>query len=183
VTITNIGGIVLPPALAIPAFETFTNVMSTAAATSSGGTISQMFRGTIAYTSGPGGTGINYLTATFQPGATLTGLAGGGSASLIASDPPTTNVVYTSSDPRVLAALASLGANPLENFSISFSGIAQPPGFSIAGGTIASFTAQNSGTFSATSVVPEPSGIVMAGTAMLAGLGCFSWRRRQPKQA
>jgi len=182
VTITNIGGIVLPPALAIPAFETWTNVTSTAAATTSGSTITQLFRGTLAYTSGVNGTGINYLTATFV-GGFLTGTSGGGSASLIASDPPAANVVYTSTDARVLAAIAALGTNPQDNFAISFSGIGQPPGFSLTGTTVASFTAQNSGTFSASAVVPEPSGLVMAGTAALASLGCFGWRRRQSSVA
>jgi len=186
ITITNIGGIPLAGPLVINGFETFTNVRSTGPATLTGTTIDQPFSGTVAFTSLAGGAGINFLTATFT-GATLTGLAQGGSASLIASEPPGT-ITYTSSDPRVLAALAALG--PLgftENFSISFSGINQPPGLSIIGtganATIGPFSARNAGTFDAAAVVPEPSGLAMAGTAMLASLGCIGWRRRQSSRA
>jgi hypothetical protein len=185
VNITTIGGVQLAPIVGpggfIAAFETFTTVVSTGAATTSGNTINQPFRGTISFTAGPNGTGFNYLTATFI-GGSLSGLTGGGSAGLVASDPPLGNVVYTSQDPRVLLALAQLGPAALDNFSLSFSGIVQPPGFSINGTTVAAFTARNTGTFD-TNPVPEPSGLVMAGTAMLASFGFFGWRRRQSAQA
>jgi hypothetical protein len=180
VTITNIGGNILPPALSIAAWETWTNVTSTGPATTSGNTISQPFQGTLAYTALAGGLGTNYLTVTFT-GGILTGIAGGGSASLIGSDPPG-SVTYTTNDPRVEAALTALGTPFLENFSVAFSGIGQPPGFSLSGNTIAGFTARNAGTFDA-NPVPEPSGLAMAGTAMLASLGCFGWRRRQSSRA
>lgn len=179
ILITNIGGVQLGTPLA--AFETFIGVTSTGTATSAGGTISEMFSGTIAITSGANNTGGNILTTVFS-GATLSGLAGGGSAALVGSRPPQ-NVVFTSN----LAAIVPLIAgNPPENFAISFSGINTPPGLSLSGTTIAGFTARNTGTFDTgtpTAVIPEPSGIVMAGTAMIASLGCFGWRRRQSSRA
>jgi hypothetical protein len=182
VTITNIGGIVLPPALAIAAFETWTGVTSTGPAIVNGTTILQPFTGTLVYSSLAGGAGTNFLTAVFT-GGVLSGQIGGSSASLNATDPPSTNVVFTSSDARVNAALNALGANRDDAFSISFSGIT--PGFGLNGSTVASFTGQNSGTFSSnpTNVVPEPSGLARAGMAMLASLSCLGWRRRQSSRA
>lgn len=177
VQITNIGG--TPLGTPLPAFETFIGVTSTGTATTTTGTIEQLFSGTIAITSLPGGTGGNFLTATFT-NATLFGLAGGGSASLVGSRPPQ-NVTFTSNFAPIIPLIAG---NPPENFSISFSNII--PGLTMTGSTIAGFTAQNAGTFAtgtATNVIPEPSGIVMAGTAMLASLGCFGWRRRQSSRA
>jgi len=172
IQITNLGG--TPQAPPLPALETFVGVTSTGTATTTAGTIEQLFSGTIRITNVAGTT--NVLTTVFS-NATLSGLAGGGSASLVGSRPPQT-VTFTSDIPAIQALIAG---NPPENFSLSFSNIVTPPGLSIAGTTIASFTAQNSGTFATgtTAVVPEPSGIVMAGTAIIAGFGCFGWRRRQ----
>jgi hypothetical protein len=178
VTITNIGGIILPPALSIAAFERWT-VTSTGPALGFGTSILQPYSGTMSYTQNPDGTGINYLTVNFT-GGNFSGGVGGNSASLNASDPPVNQVTFTSSSPVIQAVLASLGAVRLEAFSISFSGIS--PALGVTGGTVASFTGQNSGTFSA-EPIPEPSGLVMAGTAMLASLGCLGWRRRQSSRA
>jgi hypothetical protein len=182
VTITNIGGVILPPALSIAAFERWTGVTSTGPATVSGSTILQPFTGTLSYTANPDGTGTNYLTAVFS-GGILSGTSGGSSASLNATDPPSTNVVFSSTDARVNLALNALGSDRDDAFSISFSGIT--PGFGLSGSTIASFTGQNSGTFSSnpTNVIPEPSGLAMAGMAMLASLSCLGWRRRQSSRA
>jgi hypothetical protein len=179
VTITNIGGIVLPPALSIAAFERWTNVTSTGPALTFGTTILQPFSGTMSYTQNPDGTGVNYLTVTYT-GGIFSGGVGGNSASLNASDPPINQVTFTSNNPLVVAALAALGPVRLEAFSISFSGIT--PALATSGGTVASFNGQNTGTFSA-EPIPEPSGLVMAGTAMLASLGCLGWRRRQSSRA
>jgi len=79
------------------------------------------------------------------------------------------------------AIVALIAGNPPENFSLSFSNLTPPLG--ITGSTISSFLAQNTGTFATgtTAVVPEPSGIVMAGMAMVAGLGGLGWRRRQSR--
>jgi hypothetical protein len=186
VNIGNIGNIPLSPApgpnQVFQAFETFTNVRSTGPATQVGNEIRQSFAGTISYTSLPGGAGTNYLTATFVD-AVLFGQAGGSSASLVDSDPPSTDVNYTSSDPRVLALFSTLGPNLQDNFSISFTGLG---GLGITGtganATISNFTARNAGSFD-TQPVPEPSGVVLAGTAFIASLGCYGWRRRQSSQA
>jgi len=172
IQITNIAGAAL--GVPIPAFETFIGVTSTGTATTTAGVIEQLYSGTIAITQGPNNTGGNFLTATFT-NATLSGFAGGGSASLVGSRPPQ-NVTFTSNFAAIIPLI--LG-NPPENFAISFSNIT--PTLSVSGTTIAGFTAQNSGTFAA--VVPEPSGIAMAGMAMVAGLGCLGWRRRQSSRA
>jgi len=176
VRITNIGGTLL--GTPIDAFETFTNVTSTGTATTDAGRVQQLYSGTIAITSGAGGTGGNFLTATFQ-NAVLSGLAGGGSASLVGSRPPQ-SVTFTSNFAAIIPLIAG---NPPENFAISFSNVS--PAFT-AGTTISGFTAQNSGTFATgtdVAPIPEPSGIVMAGMAMIAGLGGLGWRRRQSSRA
>jgi hypothetical protein len=179
VTITNVAGVILPPALSIAAFERWTGVTSTGPATVSGTTILQPFTGVLSYTSAPDGTGINYLTATFT-GGVFSGATGGSSASLNATDPPLLNVEFTSTYAPILAALASLGPVRFDAFSISFSNIT--PALGLTGTTVSSFTGQNSGTFSS-NPIPEPSGIVMAGTALLASLGFHGWRRRQSSRA
>jgi hypothetical protein len=172
VLITNIGGTNL--ATPLPAFETFQNVTSTGTATTTAGTIEQLYSGTIAITAGPNATGGNFLTATFQ-NAVLSGSTGGGSASLVGSRPPQ-NVTFTSNFAAIVPLIAG---NPPENFSISFSNLTPP--LAISGSTIAGFTGQNTGTFATgtTEVIPEPSGLVMAGMAVIAGLGCCGWRRRR----
>ena len=171
IKITNIGGTLL--ATPLDAFETFIDVVSTGTATTSAGTIEQLYSGTIAITSGANNTGGNFLTATFQ-NAVLSGLTGGGSASLVGSRPPQ-SVLFTS---NLAAIIPLIAGDPPENFALSFSNLTPPLG--TTGSTISSFLAQNTGTFATgTAVVPEPSGIVMAGMAMVAGLGGLGWRRRQ----
>jgi len=160
-----------PPILAN---ETFLNVVSTGTATTAAGEVVQTFSGGIRFTAAGGpGAGTVLLLAQFVD-ATFSGL--GGSGALKSSAPPK-SVTFSSQDPDVQALI---DANPARNFSVSFSGISPP--LSIVGGTIASFTARNTGTFDVTPV-PEPSGIAMAGTAMLVSLGCFGWRRRQSSRA
>jgi len=169
VTITTIGNITLPPILSISAKETFVNVTSTGAATSAGGTISQPFSGTISYLD-PTTPTINYLTATFA--GVLRGSVGGQTASLTADDTvPGQFVTLTSTDPRVIPFV-----NDPASLEIGLTGLSSP--LALTGTTIASFTTTNeSGNVSST-FIPEPSSVVMASTAVLAGLGCFGWRRR-----
>jgi len=190
VNITSIGGITLVPnlppnnpAAVFTAFMTFQNVASTGAATVNGTEVSQRYNGTIAFTAGPGGTGFNYLTATFQ-NANLSGTLGGGSVTFQGTDPPANRVVYTSEDPRVLAALTAIGpeAVRLDSFGIGITDLLAGGGLVLAGQTIDFDRGSSGGTF-ASSPVPEPSGLVMAGTAMLASLGCIGWRRRQSSRA
>lgn len=177
VLITNIGGTILGAPIA--AFETFTGVTSSGAATLSGGNITQPFSGTIAITQLPGGAGGNFLTATFS-NSQLSGASGGNSASLVGSRPPQT-VTFTSNFAAIIPLIAG---NPPENYTGGFSSLA--PGLSITGTTLAGFTAQNTGTFGTfgtSAVIPEPASVVMASTAVLAGLGVFGWRRFKVAQA
>jgi len=176
IVITNIAG----TQVSMNAFETLIGVTSTGVATSAAGQIEQLYSGTIAITTAAGGAGGNFLTAAFT-NATLSGLTGGGSASLVGSRPPQ-NVVFTSNFAAIIPLIAG---NPPENFALSFSGIAQPPGLSLSGTTTASFTAQNTGTFATGTVagVPEPASIVTSSTAILACLGCFGWRRFRSSRA
>lgn len=167
VTITNFLG---TPGLAIPAFETFVNVMSTGPAT---GSVSQPFSGTIEFTSAPGGAGINFLTATFGPAGgsspTLAGTSGGLTANLTASDPPQSLVLTT--DP-VFSTILS----PPSSMNIAIGNIA--PALGTSGGSIAGFTAQNSGTFSAsTTVIPEPGTLCLASFGVVFGVLVYRKKR------
>jgi hypothetical protein len=168
VLLTNVGG--SPLGTPIPAFETFIGVTSVGPAISSAGTIEQLYSGAIAITSGPNGTGGNFLTAAFQ-NASLFGQAGGGAVSLLGSRPPQ-SVTFTSNFAAIVPLIAG---NPPENFTIGFSISNLTPGLSLSGTTVAGFTAANAGTF-ATAQIPEPSAI--AAGAMLAALGCRGSRRR-----
>jgi hypothetical protein len=172
VGITTIGDVTLPPILTIAARETFTNVTSTGAATVANGTISQPFSGTIAYLD-PTNPAINYLTITFA--GILRGNQGGFTASLSADNSVAGQIVtFTSTDVRVIPFLN----DPIRNFELGLTGLTS--GLALSGTTIAPFTTTNqSGNVS--SVIPEPSSVVMASTAVLAGLGCFGWRRSRSK--
>jgi len=169
VTITTIGNQTLPPILSISARETFVNVTSTGAATTTGGTISQPFSGVISYLD-PTIPAINYLTITFA--GVLRGSAGGISASLTADNTVAgQSVSFTSTDPRVIPFLT----DPVKVFEIGLTGLSSP--LAIVGGTIAGFTSANESGNVSSFAIPEPAGVVMASTAVLAGLGCFGWRR------
>lgn len=150
VTISNFLG---TPGLSIPAFETFVGVTSTGAAATLFGQAFQGFTGTIEVTSGVGGTGSNFLTATFtdksNPGV-LGGTVGGAQAQLTATAPPQTLVL--TSDFAVFIAPTSM--------TMGFSNVT--PSFGVTSGSISSFTAQNTGTFGAAQIVPEPATFGMA---------------------
>jgi hypothetical protein len=149
----------LPP---FAAYETFVGVTSTAPA----GSVSigaqydfQGFAGKIVFSSGPGGAGTNYLTATFTTGA-LSGYDGSHAASLSAAPTFTTSTGFAFEGPTSL--------------SLSFSNVL--PIVAISGGSIASFTAQNTGTFSA-NVVPEPGTLCLSGIAIVIGGLTYAKRR------
>ena len=164
VVVSNFNGTPEPPGFVV--FETFVGVHSTDTATSSGGTITQTFSGTIEYTSAPGGLGGNFLTAKFT-NAIFQG--SGNSASLTATAP---NVTFTSS-------MAAFGSDT--GMSLAFTGITPPLG--ITGGSVASFTAQNAGTFSAT-IVPEPSALCLASFAAVIGtLAAYGKKRMKNEPA
>jgi len=168
VTVTNYLGV---PGVNFLAYETFVGVHSVGSATLQSFArmtyVVQEYAGAIAFTSGPGDTGANYLTATFTD-AGFTGLNHGAQANLADANPP--GSLTLTSD------FATFGA-PL-GMALSFSGIPTPPGLHIAGATVASTTAQNAGTFSG-SAVPEPSTFAIAGLGALGMIGYGLKRRRK----
>jgi hypothetical protein len=141
VLITNFLGV----GTTLPAFETFVGVATTGPATVGSGVVVQNVVGTIEFTSGIGGTGTNFLTATFTdtalPGR-VGGLLGGGQLNLESAGPPDT-LTLTS-------GLATLTAPTA--MTIAFSDAV--PALSVSGTTLAGFTSQNAGTFSANFVEP-----------------------------
>jgi len=158
----------VPFPLGLPMFETFVGVTSTAAATTAGTTITQTYSGTIEFTSLPGGLGALYLSATFGPTGVLSGGVGGGSASLNASVPSDT-VTFTV--PGMAFTNAAL--------SIAFSGITPTLGTGGTPSSVSSFTAQNSGTFSATTAIPEPGSLCLASCAVV--VGALAYGRKKMK--
>jgi hypothetical protein len=171
-----IGFLGAPPT--VVAFETFTTPLtSTTAGTVVSGQVNQTgYAGTIRFSLLAGGGGTNFLTAVFTGGA-VSGPQNGNSAGLAASQPPTT-VTFTSDIPAITAAIA---ASPGRNFALSFSGLTSPLVLTGPLPTIDGFLASNTGTFS--TIIPEPSSIVMASISALAGLGCLGLRRFKATQA
>jgi hypothetical protein len=169
VSISNYLGVPQFP-FPILAFETFVDVHSVGGLT---GSISQNFVGTVEFTVNPGVAGPGnpaFLIATFSgPSGTFSGSPGGGSATLSASE-PTDTVTFTV--PGMAFANGAVG--------LAFSGITVPPGLSTSGGSVASFTAQGAGTFSA-NVIPEPSALSLASIAVVVGTLTYG-RKRVKKQ-
>jgi hypothetical protein len=160
VTLTNFNGAPAPP---IPVFETFIGVTSTGTATMSGGQIAQLFSGTIEFTVNPGpasASNPDFLTATFT-NAVFLGTTN--SASLTVSAP----------DLTLSSSMATFGT--VTGMAIGFSGINSTP-LGINNGSVASFTAQNSGTFSA-AAVPEPSTLCLASFAT--AIGALAYGRKK----
>jgi len=163
IVITNFLG---TPGVNIPAFETFVNVTSTGPASTSGPFTFQNYSGTIEFTSGPGSTGVNYLTATFTSATLSASSTSPGAASLSAAQPPS-SLVLTSD----FAAFS-----PPSNLSIALGNVTPPLG--ITGSSISSFTAQNTGTITATiSVIPEPSTLCLSSFAVVFGMLVYRKKR------
>jgi hypothetical protein len=164
VIISSIGGVTGP----INAFLKLA-ATSSGTATDNGGLIQQDFNGTFAIMQNANGTGINYLSGSFS-GLTL-GISSGGGATLIASDPPST-VTFTSS------YLPSLPLDTPRAAFFAFTNVS--PALGIVGtgsdATIASFTAEGAGNFSA--AVPEPSSLTLAGIGVLGVVGIGLRRRK-----
>jgi hypothetical protein len=160
VAVSNFDGAPFPPG--IPVFETFVGVTSTGAATSSSGTISQLFSGQIVFSEGlpPGINPPILLVATF---ANAVFSASANAAALMVSAP---NLTLTSE-------LATFP--PITGMAIGFSGIT--PALGITDGSLANFTmAQNAGTFSA--AVPEPSALCLGSLAVVIGSVTAYGRKR-----
>lgn len=169
---SNLAGISGPGGTAA-GFEQFVNFHSTAAPSNSGGQINQTYTGTINFflSTGGGGVGSQLLTATFSAG-NFNGATTGTAATLNASSPPDT-VVFTSTNATMAAAIANAGSTGI---GLSFSNL--NPAIPTSGGLASPTTFQNSGTFSV-NPIPEPASIISSSLALLAGLGCYRWRRRK----
>jgi hypothetical protein len=146
------------------AYETYVGVTSVGPASIDpfSGNLEQKFTGEIEFTSGVGGAGDNYLTAVFSSltgSPVFAGAASGASGTLAAAEP---------SDSLVLTSQYAPLLSPT-GMAIWFSNLS--PELNIAGdGSLASFTAQNAGTFSATidpSSVPEPGTLSLESLAIV----------------
>jgi len=176
VNITTIGNTNLSPIQTIVARETFVNVVSTGPAQQLGPVIFQPFGGTISFLDNTTPS-INYLTITFS--GVLRGTAGGSTADLIGDNSVGGFVTFTSTDSRVTPFLN----DPVKQFDIGMTGLTSPLGITGTGAnaTISGFGTQNESGNASTVAVPEPASVVMTSTAVLAGLGCFGWRRSRSK--
>jgi hypothetical protein len=161
------------PGVNIPAFETFVDVHTTGPAITFSGQILQSVVGTIEFSSGVGGTGVNYLTATFTdttlPG-TLNGFAGGAQLSLGSTDPPQSLTLTSGLVPKILTPTS---------LTLAFSDVT--PGLSITGGSISSFTGQFAGTIGGTPI-PEPSTLAMGCIALIFGTAALRSSRRRRRE-
>jgi len=162
VGVTNIGGVTPPPGTTLP--ETFSFTSSQAVTGSAGNFTQGGFSGTFSFG--------NQIVGTLTGGVltTTTGPAGS-TGSFLAN-----NVTFTTLGAGILAQLGNPPLNLVNGtIAISLANIS----FS---GTSISFTAQNSGLVTA-NVIPEPASIVMAGMAVVAGLGGMGLRRIKAARA
>jgi len=173
ITITQLGNL---DNQNIQAFETFIPSLSSNGSISGG--IQNGFNGTILISQNPDGTG-NFLTAVVTNGRLSANGASGGfeAASGTTNGGAATSVILTTANLNVAAALGGLG--PIAGaVSLALINIdPQQNGIGLTG-----FRAQNQGSFS-TVAIPEPASLLSAGTALIAGLGCFGWARRKSSPA
>jgi len=164
------------------AYETFLPAL--VSTTGNSGGEQNGFNGTIIISAGPGGTGQNLLTAVITNGHLAANGAAGGfdAANFTTNGGNPTTVTLTSANGAVIAAMGGSGATFTAPGAVSLSLVNVFP--TQGGAGFVSFTAQNAGNFSTvTNPVPEPASFVSAGTAILAGLGCFGWSRRKSSKA
>jgi hypothetical protein len=169
IDIGTLGGITL--STPILAYITYENVHSVGQAFQLGGTVLQEFDGTVAITSGPNATGLNYLTAAFTNNA-FSISDNGQTGALTAQAPPDSNLVFTSD-------LFSFQSAPpaSRSMTLGYTGI-NPSIAGIVNNSIESFVANGTGQFEATMAAPEPSSLLMAMIGGLSALG-YGYRRRR----
>jgi hypothetical protein len=165
VVLTNFNGQFEPPGTIV--FETFVGVTSTnAASLGSNGQTTQDFSGTIKFTALPesAGYGTNYLTATFTKAV----FSGAMYASTMNVSAPT--LTFTSS---YISDFIHTG------MALSFSNVS--PIVQITGSSLGSFTAQNTGTFSALAV-PEPSTLCLSLVSVVIGATAARVRKAMKRE-
>jgi len=169
--------------VSIAAFETFLPSLVSTTAGSGPPPIQNGFNGTIIISSGPNGTGGNFVTAVVTNGTlTANGNAGGFNASSgTTAGGAAVTVTLTSSDPNIAPLLTPSGGPSPGAVSLTLVNVTPAQ----TGAAFTSFTAHNTGNFStvAGGVIPEPASVISASTAILAGLGCFGWCRRKSSKA
>jgi len=185
ITITNLGGTPLPPTMSLGAFETFEPTTIAGGLASNAaivGGVQVGFTGSIVISTGINGTGQNILTAVITNGRTIaTGAAGGFDAANFSSNVGgAVTVTLTSNFPGMTSQIPAFLTGSLPGaVSLAFVNITP----SQSGSGFTNFQGQNAGNFSTVSGVPEPASFISAGTAVLAGLGCFGWSRRRSSKA
>jgi len=168
VTITALGN---TSGLSLAAFEQFSGVTSTGPAVVTAGSLDQLYSGTITFYSAANVASPFFLRIAFA-GADLTGQIGGNAANLTDNQPPA-SVVFTTQSALVTPALVG----PPNSFAFGLSGLS--PALGVTGTALNSFTATGEGGTASVNPIPEPATLISSGTALLAGLGCYGWRRRK----
>jgi hypothetical protein len=164
----------------IPGLETFTTPIVGGLPAS--GDQAFGYSGTIVI-SAANGSDPNILTAVITNGFLIANSASGAfnAASNSTNGGLPTTVTLTSDNAAVIAAMGGSGSTFTTLGAVALSLVGITP--SQSGSGFVSFHAQNTGNFSTVSAVPEPAGFLSAGTAILAGLGCFGWSRRKSSKA
>lgn len=142
------------------------NATSVSAATTVLTQVVQLFSGSFCFTSALSCGGTNFLSGTFTDAA-FGGLGGPGLTVNVNNPPDTLDLT---SD--IIAASDLVAPS---TFGLTFANLT--PGLHIDGATIGAFTADFSGTVSASTAAPEPASLALMGVGLL-GLGMVAKRKR-----